>query len=97
MATREEMLNAILAKQAPEIVAPEIDETKLVGVVVNELLPVVNIDCEEEIQSNFEYRKVVGGVAITSYLGNLESFSIPQYFKVDNEEHLVVQIIVGLG
>lgn len=27
MATKEEMLNAILAKQAPEIVAPEIDET----------------------------------------------------------------------
>lgn len=75
-----------------EPTAPEIDETKLVGVVVNELLPVVNIDCEEEIQSNFEYKKVVGGVAITSYLGNLECFSIPQYFKVDNEEHLVVQI-----
>ena len=75
-----------------EPTAPEIDETKLVGVVVDELLPVVNIDCEEEIQSNFEYKKVVGGMAITSYLGNLESFSIPQYFKVDNEEHLVVQI-----
>lgn len=27
MATKEEMFNAILAKQAPEIVAPEIDET----------------------------------------------------------------------
>ena len=52
---------SIIEPSIIEPTAPEIDETKLVGVVVNELLPVVNIDCEEEIQSNFEYKKVVGG------------------------------------